>query len=166
MYTERLKLPSLERLNCTQVDNKFTTLPTLADAQSYSIFGLCCTGGQTLMECTDTYLIGISCTFSSKSLLLLLARERERDGQMEIRILHFNFNFILSTLELILHTAKLYAAPYWATLHPTGLHCILFLSSPSHTLLSYAAFCWAMMKPAGLPSSELRCTFWEILHLT
>ncbi len=43
-----------------------------------------------------TYLIGISCTFSSKSLLLLLASERERDRQMEIRILHFNFNFILS----------------------------------------------------------------------
>jgi hypothetical protein len=69
----------MERLNCTQVDNKLTTLPTLADAQSYSIFGLSCTGGQTLMECTDTYLIGISCTFSSKSLLLLLARERETD---------------------------------------------------------------------------------------
>jgi hypothetical protein len=45
-----------------------------------------------------------------------------------------------------LHIAKLYAAPYWATLHPTEFHCILFCA-PSElcccTLLNYAAPYWA-----------------------
>ncbi len=84
-----------------------------------------------------------------------------------------------------MHTAKPYAAQYWATLHPAELHCILFLSSavPSelhctlwamlhptelrllsielHTLVSYTAPCWSMMQPAEHTIShptELCCT--------
>jgi hypothetical protein len=45
-----------------------------------------------------------------------------------------------------LHTAKLYAAPYWATLHPPELHRMLFSSS-------------------AVPS-ELNCTLWAMLHPT
>ncbi len=45
-----------------------------------------------------------------------------------------------------LHTVELYAAPYWATLQPTDIHSILFLS--------YAA------------PSELHFTLWATLHPT
>ncbi len=60
--------------------NKLKTLPTLADAHSYSIFWSLLHWWADLDGMhRHTYLIGISCTFSSKSLLLLLASERETD---------------------------------------------------------------------------------------
>ncbi len=83
-----------------------------------------------------------------------------------------------------LHTAKLYAAPYWATLHPTEFYCILFcapselcctpLSCACILLISYNTpylatlhpfELWCSLLSYPLPScwtmlypSELRCT--------
>jgi hypothetical protein len=52
--------------------------------------------------------------------------------------------FVMLHSWTMLHTAELYAAPYWATLQPTDIHCIIYLS--------YAA------------PSELHCTQWATLH--
>jgi len=78
-----------------------------------------------------------------------------------------------------LHCTPSCAAFYWATLHPTKLHCTLLsyaspwrATPPKHrTLLSFAAPCWAIA-PAPWPywalvhPSELRWIFWAMLQLS
>ncbi len=71
---------------------------------------------------------------------------------------------VMQPAELPSFTLLSYAAPHWsvpafygAITHPTELHCILFISLLSYPLSPY----WAM-----LYLSELRCTFWAMMHFT
>ncbi len=75
-----------------------------------------------------------------------------------------------------MHTAKLYAAPYWATLHPTEFHCILFCApselcctplSCACILLSYNTPYWAALHPGELWCSLLSYPlppYWAMLY--
>ncbi len=60
-----------------------------------------------------------------------------------------------------LHTVKLYAAPYRATLHPTELHCILFSSSAGASPCELHCTLWAMPQPRSEPAY-----YWAIKHPT
>jgi hypothetical protein len=60
----------------------------------------------------------------------------------------------------MLHTAKLYSAPYLATLHPTELHCILFFELRCTVLATLHPLICAE------PHWAAPAFYWTITHLT